>query len=188
MYKIIYLLALTVPSCITGSAPYFSLQKPIDAGNLQRLNQLAQKNPDMDRLEERIYSVPLLPLFCGYRTVDQAKNEKGERIFKADDLDGFLFTLIYGDNEEAVYLASTGQHQSFSQSRGVLLGLLWNAFQESKKISPAEETFVQGWSIAWGLIKSQTSYEQRNGKPNEQYRFQFLWIPIIQAGLSSEKQ
>lgn len=178
MKKITFLLPLLLSACISGSSSNFPLRENMPNEILQKLTAAAAaKTGETVTLEESGYSVPILPIVCGYRTIKKVTTPEGGLEFQAEDVDGIMYLLFYGDKERANFRETGVQKSYYSRDHAVLLGLFWHDWNDIDHFESKDSYELdRGWSIAWGLVKS---YTKRKGRGAEETSFNLFWIPIV---------
>jgi len=170
MWKIFLFIPLLLPACIVGKAGNFALDEDLPQLDLERLQKSARGKAVDAVLEERVYSIPIIPIFSGYRWVKKNPFQNQTIRFHAMKSGGLFYTLLYGESESSRF-DERGKNQSYDQSRALLLGLLFRSWHGWKKESPGlEGENYNGFSIAWGLFKSETIYGES--------KLTLFWIPF----------
>ena len=163
------LLVALLSGCILGQARSYSLQEDLSDEEVAHLRALAEEKKGENLLEQRVYSIPILPLVFGFRatTLVEAPGFVGKG-YSVMEMRGLLFTVLYGGMQAAVYDPG-GTLVIQTRDHAVLLGFLYRGWSTSSSLTGEDQPPPsEGFSIAWGLLK-----KERKG---DKVRWTFLWI------------
>ncbi len=166
----LFLVPVTFLSCVAGTAYRLDLEKDLMPRQVEEFR--AQADPKMmeQTLVQGGYSIPILPVFCGYRGIDKVTPQDAAIGYKAVEIDGLLFTILYADAQSAAY-DGAGKNLNYHHGRAGLLGALFRQWSGWKKENAQSESKpYQGFSLLFGLFKTEVAEDKRS--------YRIFWIPL----------
>lgn len=164
------LVPMTFLSCVAGTTYRLDLEKDLMPRQVEEFRAQIDPKEKEQTLLQGGYSIPILPIFCGYRGIDKIAPDDASVGYKAVEVDGLLFTLLYANAESAVY-DGAGKNLNYHHGRAGLLGALFRQWDGWKKENTQSEAKpYQGFSMLFGLFKT----ELVDGKRS----YRIFWVPV----------